>query len=905
MAAPSNPVDYADPMVGTDAHGHTFPGATVPFGLVKLSPDTRIDTWDGCSGYHYDDTTILGFSHTHLSGTGCGGLGDVMLMPTVGEVKLDAGTPGAGYASHFSHSTEVATPGYYKVFLQEPGVTAEMTATSRTGFHKYTFPASDASHIILDLGHGISNDTTDSGLTVENPTTISGYRISNGWGGTREVYFVMQFSRPFDSYGIQKDGKILADGTKSITGGIVKAYVTYATKANEAILVKVAISGTSIDGARKNLNAENTGWDFDAVRTAAKKQWNDILSPVQVESPDPHILRTFYSNLYLAYVEPTIYGDADGTYMGMDHKVHPNPGFKDYTTFSIWDCYRAENPLLDILQPGIVDDMVNTYLTQYQQLGQHTLPIWPLWDNETWCMIGYHSADIIADAYLKGFRGYDTKVAYQAVRDTAMQDRNGLDTYKALGYVASNPDDCATSKTIEYSYDDWCIAKMADALGHKDDADLFYKRSANYYNVYDKTSDFFRGRKADGSWRSPFDTIGMVGDEYTEADAWQYAFGVQQDIPGMIKLYGGDSAFNDRMDAMYDMDSTIHTNIPDISGRIGQYSQGDEQSHHVAYLYDYSGEPYKTQSRLRQIMQQEYQDTPAGECGNTDCGQMTAWYVFSAIGFYPVNPASDVYMIGSPAVNKAVLHLDGKKYGGHTFTVIAENNSDSNLYIQSAKWNGKPYNNAWITYKMISSGGTLTLVMGPKPNVDWGVAPSSRPASTMPANFVYPVPPTPASTVVTNLQVPIHVICGSDNAVADFVPDPNMIEGATASADRVIDTSAPNAAPAGVYETERYSSDMTFSYPVPAGKTYTVRLHFAELFDSEAGQRVENIAVNANTVLPNFEILKEAGSLNKAVVKSFTGIQPDSKGNITVRVSAVASSPDQNAKICGIEILPE
>jgi predicted alpha-1,2-mannosidase len=872
--------------------------------LVKLSPDTRTDDWDGCSGYHYDDSTIIGFSHTHLSGTGCGGLGDIMLMPTVGSLHLDSGTPGAGYVSRFSHSTEVAKPGYYKVFLQDPGVTAELTATARTGFHRYTFPASAASHIIIDLNHGIQSNTENTGVTVENSTTLSGYRTSGGWGGDRTVYYVMQFSRPFTSFGIQQNGHMLPDGAASAPNGVVKAYVTYSTKAGDAILVKVGISGTSVDGARKNLAAENPGWDFDAVRNAATKQWNDILRPVEAESSDPHILRTFYSNMYLAYLEPTLYNDVDGAYKGMDHKIHTGAKFQNYTTFSIWDCYRAENPLLDILQPNRVDDIVSTFLAQYQQLGQHTLPIWPLWDNETWCMIGYHSADIIADAYLKGFRGFDAEAAYQAMRDTAMQGRNGLDSYKARGYVASQPGAQATSKTLEYSYDDWCIARMAQALGHEGDAKMFYARAANYYNVYDKTSDFFRGRKDGGTWRTPFDTIGLVNDEYTEADAWQYAFAIQQDLPGLIKLYGGDKAFNDKMDVMFDMSSTIHTGIPDISGRIGQYSQGDEQSHHVAYLYDYSGEPYKTQMRARQVTKEEYQDTPAGQCGNTDCGQMTAWYVFSAMGFYPVNPDSNVYMIGSPVLSKVVVHLDRAKYHGHTFTVVAENNSPANVYIQSATWNGKPYNRAWITYQQISGGGTLKFVMGPKPNTSWAASPSELPPATMPAGFQYPALPTPASNKVVVLPVPIRVVCGGEDAVGDFVPDPNMVEGGTSSDHRNIDTSAPNSAPAGVYESERYGSDFTFKYPVQKDNTYTVRLHFAELFDPQPGMRIENVAINGKIVLSNFEIYKAAGGLNKAVVKTFTGIQPTAKGDIEIHITATPDSPDQNAKISGLEILP-
>jgi predicted alpha-1,2-mannosidase len=905
FAATIDPASFVDPMIGTDAHGHTYPGATVPFGMVQLSPDTRTDTWDGCSGYHFDDTTIIGFSHTHLSGTGCGDLGDIMLMPTVGDVRLDAGQPGDGYVSRFSHSREEAQPGYYKVYLSDPGVTAELTATTRTGFQRYTFPATNAAHIVIDLDHGISSSTQDTGLTVENSTTLSGYRQSSGWGGSRTVYFVMEFSRPFESYGIQKDGQRLAEPTTSASGGTVKAFVSYTTKAGEAILVKVGISPTSIDEARKNLVAENPGWDFDAVKQAATKLWNKDLGVAEVSSSDPHILRTFYSNLYLAFLAPTIFNNVDGSYLGMDHQVHTAGDFQNYTTFSIWDIYRAEAPLLNIVQPQRINDIVNTLLAQYQQLGQHTTAIWPLWDNETWCMTGYHSVDIIAAAYLNGFRGFDAETAYRAMRDTAMQNRNGLAGYKTAGYVPSRPGAQATSKTLEYSFDDWCIARMAQALGHEDDAKMFYARAANYNNVFDKTSGFFRGRKADGTWRAPFDTIGLVGDEYTEADAWQYAFIVQQDLPGLINLYGGDGPFIKKLDDMFAASSTIHTDIPDISGRIGQYSQGDEQSHHVAYLYDYAGAPYKTQKWIRDVMREEYTDKPDGECGNTDCGQMTAWYVFSAMGFYPVNPDSGVYMIGSPVLDKAVLHLDQDKYHGHTFTVIAANNSPSNVYIQSAEWNGKPYNKAWITYQQISGGGTLRLVMGPNPNKSWASSPSSLPPATMPADFHYPTPPTPFVNRVVQLPVPIHVACGSEDPIGDFVPDPNMIDGSTSSANVPIDTSAPNAGPVGIYQSERWGTDFTFKYPVPTDKTYTVRLHFAELFDPDPGMRIENIWLNSTQVLTNFEILKAAGSMNKALVETFTGIKPNAKGDIDIRVAATPNSPDQNAKISGIEIVPE
>jgi len=739
-----NPVDLPLPLVGTDGHGHAYPGATVPFGMVQLSPDTRLDTWDGCSGYHYSDSTILGFSHTHLSGTGCGCMGDIMLMPTVGEVTLEAGSPGKGYASCFSHQQEKATPGYYQVFLGTPKVNVELTTTERCGLHQYTFPASAQSHFVLDLVHGIMCKTTESSIQVENHKTITGFRTSEGWGGSRTVYFVMEFSKPFDSFGVERDGQRLANDLTNATGKNLKAFVNYHTKDDEVVLVKVGISGTSVDGARKNLAAEIPGWDFAATRAAAVRQWQKVFNFAEVESFDPHIRSTFYANLYLSSHAPTLFNDVDGTYRGLDGKNHLG-NFQNYSTFSIWDIYRAEWPLLALQQPGRINDMVKSMLAGYQELGQHSTPIWPLWGNETWCMIGYHSVDMITEAYFEGFRDYDTEAAYQAMRDTAMQDRHGLDTYKKLGYVASEPKKGATSKTLEYTINDWTIAKMAETLGHADDAKLFYQRSANYRNLFDRSTGFFRGRKFNGEWRSPFAPNTLVNDEYTEADAWQYLFSVQHDVPGMVALHGGEEGFINKLDGLFLADSNCYPFLCDITGMIGQYAQGDEQCHHVAYLYDYVGAPFKTQRRVRQSMASFFNDTPNGHCGNVDCGQMAAWYVFSALGFYPVNPVSGIYAIGSPVVSKAVIHLDPKYFPGRKFTVIAKKNSAENIYIQSATLNGKPLNRAWITRAEVTAGGTLKLEMGPKPNPDWGSSPEFRPPATMPPNFFYP-PLPPAAT---------------------------------------------------------------------------------------------------------------------------------------------------------------
>lgn len=897
-----DPTDLPLPLVGTADHGHAYPGAIVPFGMVQLSPDTPLHGWDGSSGYHYSDSAILGFSHTHLAGTGVGCLGDVLITPTVGELYLQAGSPGHGYVSRFSHSEETATPGYYKVFLQDPKVTAELTATARCGFHRYTFPATDQAHVILDLVHGVDSRAIDTTIEVENDHTVSGTRISQGWGGRRAVYFVIEFSKPFASFGLEDNGRRLEPGTRTGQGRALKAFFNYRTTAQEPLLIKVGISGTGVEGARKNLAGEIPGWDFNHVRAAAKRQWKELFDSVEVDAFDPHIRATFYANLYLSCQAPILFNDVDGSYRGMDRKNHPTPGFQNYTIFSLWDTYRAEHPLLNLLQPQRVNDLIQSLLAEYRESGLHTTPIWPLWGNETWCMIGYHSVPVIVDAYFKGFRGFDAEAAYQAMRDTAMQDRNGLKTYKELGYVASKPGEQATSKTIEYCFDDWCLARMAEALGHPEDAQLFYRRCANYRNLFDRTVSFFRGRKANGAWRSPFVANALVGDEYTEADAWQYAFGVQQDVPGLIALYGGDEPFIKKLDALFESDSTIQTSIPDISGLIGQYSQGDEQCHHVAYLYDYAGAPYKTQARVRQAMATLFNDTPAGECGNVDCGQMAAWYVFSALGFYPVNPDSGVYALGSPAVSQAVLHLDREKYHGKTFKVVAANNSPKNIYVQSASLDGKPLDKPWLTYAQITAGGTLRLVMGPEPNVAWGSAPENRPPPTMPAGFTYPALPPPASDKPVVLSLPIRIICGSDEAAGDFIADPNMVDGGVNRTRSPIDTSVPNAAPAAVYQCERYSKDFSYCLPMPKDGTYHVRLHFAEVFDDAAGRRLENIQINGQPVMTNLDIFAAAGGLNKALVKDFEGIQPDAQGNIVIRISSPPTSPDRNAKISGIEI---
>jgi predicted alpha-1,2-mannosidase len=900
---PAQPVDSVNPFLGTGDHGHTYPGASAPFGMVQLSPDTNTEGWDHCSGYHYDDPMIQGFTHTHLTGTGCGDLGDILLMPTVGGTQLQAGPPGSGYFSRFSHKNESASPGYYRVFLESPRVTAELTATTRVGFHKYTFPATDHAHIVLDLVHGIGNTVREAGLTVESPDTVSGYRKMRGWASDRTVYFVMQFSRPFDSSEIEQDGHPVT-GTQTAKGNRLKAVFNYQTKEDESILIKVGLSATGIEGARKNLNAEVPGWDFKAVCKQTADKWNEVLGSIEVETPDAKTRRTFYSNLYLACLAPTLYNDADGSYEGMDHKAHPNSGFQDYTELSLWDIFRTEAPLLTIIQPSRVDDIVGTMMAEYNELGQHALPVWPLWNNETWCMIGYHSIPIITDAYFKGFRRNDPETCYQAMRDTAMQDRSGLADYRKLGYVPSRPGAGATSWTLEYAYDDACIAHMAEALGHKEDAQLFYKRAANYRNVFDSTTGFFRGRKADGSWRTPFAPYKLVNDEYTEADAWQYAFCVQHDIPGLIQLLGGDEKFLEKFDALLAADSHFEPFLPDITGMVGQYSQGDEQCHHVAYVPNFAGAPWKTQKLVRKVMTTFYDDSEKGECGNDDCGQMSAWYIMSAMGFFPVDPASGNYVIGSPIVDKAVIHLDPNYYkgaAGNTFTVIAENNSPQNIYIQSAALNGKPLTHSWFTHADLAAGGELHLVMGPNPNLEWGSAAADRPPSAMPPNMTLdPLPDGFVEIPPKPLTLPIRLsVVPADG----FVLDADYADGSiNQSSSTRIDAGAPNAAPEAVYQGERYGDPLTYTIPVPKGR-YTVRLHFAEIFDGDPGARIENISINGDEVLKNFEISAAAGGLNKAVVRDFPGIKPTADGHIVIKIAPAPGSPDRNAKISGVEIL--
>jgi predicted alpha-1,2-mannosidase len=711
-----DPVRYVDPMIGTAAHGHVFPGATLPFGMVQLSPDEETSGWDWCSGYNYSSKTIVGFSHTHLSGTGAMDYGDVLFMPTVGKVALVPGTddyPENGYRSTFSHSTEKTSPGYYSVVLDRYSVNVELTSTTRCGMHKYTYPHTDGANIIIDLRHGIGNTCTDSWVKIVGDRWVVGMRRSHGWANDRYVYFAAEFSTPFRKFGTASGGTIRV-GSRKAEGDSVKAFATFSTKKLGTILVRVGISAVSLDGAKKNLESEMPDFNFTKYRTKARAIWNEALGKILVEGGTDAEKRTFYTALYHSMMHPNIFQDVDGKYFGMDHKIHTAKGFVNYTVFSLWDTFRAFHPLMTIIDPKRDEDFVKALIEKYKEAG--LLPVWELAGNETYTMIGHPSIPVIFDAYMKGLRGFNPDTALVAMEHSADMDWQGLKYYKERGFIPADKENESVSKTLEYVYDDWCIAQFARQLGKMNDYKQFNQRALFYQNVFDSSTGFMRGKLSNGRWYTPFDPYSVSGN-YTEANAWQYSFFVPQDVGGLINLYGGKARFAEKLDSLFAESSQVTGRYqPDISGMVGQNAQGNEPSHHVAYLYDHAGEPWKTQRVVREIMSKWYTDKVDGLCGNDDCGQMSAWYVFSAMGFYPVTPGQNTYAIGSPIFNKVTLELDE----GKTFVIKADSVSDNNIYIRSAILNGKPYDLAFLTHSEIMGGGELDLIMSDKPNKGWG-----------------------------------------------------------------------------------------------------------------------------------------------------------------------------------------
>jgi len=742
--APKKNFEYINPMIGTQRMGHTFPGATVPFGSVQLSPETDTiayelnkkyngEVYKYCAGYQYDDKTIVGFSHTHFSGTGHSDLGDFLIMPTTGKLQLNPGTvnkPQSGYRSAFSHANEVAQANYYKVKLDDHNIIAELTTTQRVGFHKYTFPKSTDSHIIVDLMAGIYNHKEKNVWTfvrVENDTLITGYRQTQGWARTRTVYFAMAFSKPIKNYGAQKyDADNIYKGfwrrfdeTKNFpeaAGRNLKMYFDFDTQEGESIMIKMALSPVSTAGAVANMKLEIPHWDFEKTKQQGQQLWEKELDKVKIETINDADKVNFYTALYHAFINPTVYMDADGSYKGLDQNIHKAEGFTNYTTFSLWDTYRALHPLFNIVQPGRNADMIQSMLAHYDQSVHKALPVWSHYANENWCMIGYHAVSVIADAVAKGNTGFDTIKALQAcINSSNLEYYDGIKFYKEQGYVPEDKNGSSVSKTLEYAYDDWCIAQVARKLGKQDVYNEYTKRSGNYSNVFDKTIGYMRPKLSDGTFKKQFDPFDTHGQGFIEGNAWNYSLYVPQDPEALIKLNGGKEKFAVHLDSLFTMTlpDKYFENTEDITrdGIIGNYVHGNEPSHHVAYLYNWVGQPYKTQQRVRMILDAMYKPTPDGLGGNDDTGQMSAWYIFSSLGLYPVAPGSDEYALGSPKIKEAMLTLEN----GKTFTVSAKNQSAKNVYVSKVELNGRALNGPFIKHADITNGGTLVFYMSSKP----------------------------------------------------------------------------------------------------------------------------------------------------------------------------------------------
>lgn len=752
---------YVNPWVGTRDMGHCYPGATVPFGMVQLSPDTEAEPYskgDGynpavyryCAGYQYDDPTIVGFSHTHFHGTGHSDLGDFLLMPTTGAVQFNPGTadhPEQGYRSRFSHTRETALPGYYAVYLEDYDIQAELTATTRVGMHRYTFPEAKTEneqvHILLDLVHGIydyDGKVVWASLRVENETLVTGYRQTNGWARSRFVYFALAFSQPMASFNLidEKDQVYKGFWRKwdqnrnfpEMAGQKVKAAFHFNTMGKEPIQLKMALSSVSTDGALRNLS-EIPDWDFDRVRRQAVRAWDNELGRIKIEGTENQ-KRVFYTALYHTFLSPITYMDVDGNYRGLDQNIHKAESFTNYTIFSLWDTFRALHPLLTLIQPGRTSDMIQSMLAHFDQSVHPLLPVWSHYANDNWCMIGYHAVPVIADAYLKGIRDFDSEKALRAcVTSATYGPYDGLSDYMRLGYVPADSHRSSASKTLEYAYDDYTLAVLAQSLGQADISTQFLSRARSFERVFDPETCFARARKADGSWISPFDPLDTHDPSFIEGNAWNYSLYVPHDVPRLMELMGGIQSFRQHLDALFtsDLPEKYYAQTEDIEkvGILGSYVHGNEPSHHVPYLYCYTGQPWKTQEIVHKIMRTMYRDSPDGLCGNDDCGQMSAWYIFSALGFYPVCPGSNEYIIGSPCIPDAEISL-GK---GKRFRIKTVGLDENNIYIQSVKLNGKSWSKTYFFHEDLIPGGEILFTMGPEPNPQWGSAADDCPRSLL------------------------------------------------------------------------------------------------------------------------------------------------------------------------------
>lgn len=739
-------ISFVDPFIGTGGHGHTYPGATMPFGMMQLSPDTRLDGWDGCSGYHYSDDEIYGFSHTHLSGTGVSDYGDILLMPT-NQAILNNGAYGEkGYKSKFSHKNEVAQPGYYKVHLEDTNIDVELTVSKRSGIHKYEYPSSINQVLILDLEH--RDELNDFSMSIVNDKEITGFRHSKAWATDQRLFYYIRFSHP------------VKDALRDYEVAPTKDSFEFINPNNEPIYIKIGISAVDEKGAKQNLEQEIGNKSFEDIKKEAQQTWESQLGKIVVEGNNQTNKVNFYTAMYHNMLAPNLYQDVDGRYRGMDLNIHQTNDFKYYTVFSLWDTYRAAHPLYTIIEQERTNDFINTFLAKFNEGG--IMPIWDLAANYTGCMIGYHAVPVIADAYLKGIRNYDADKALEAMKHSATRDKLGLDSYKNLGFIPVEKESESVSKTLEYAYDDWSIAQMAKALGEQEDYETFLERAQNYKNVFDPSSKFMRGRFRN-KWFAPFDPY-EVNFNYTEANSWQYSFYVPQDISGFINLLGGKNELESQLDNLFTAnDKTSGREQADITGLIGQYAHGNEPSHHMAYLYNFINKPYKTQEKTRQILTELYTNSPDGISGNEDCGQMSAWYIFSSLGFYPVTPGSNQYIIGSPLFDKATIHLED----GQLFTVEAKNNSFENKYIKNVQLNNKAYPYSYLKHSDIVNGGNLVFEMTDTPT-NWGTSDNFIPSTEIKDHKIIPAPFIKKGDIVFKGSTLVELACADKTADVFF-----------------------------------------------------------------------------------------------------------------------------------------
>ena len=719
---------YVDPYIGSGGHGHVFVGASVPFGAIQAGPSNFHKGWDWCSSYHYSDSIVKGFSHLHLSGTGCTDLGEFLLMPAVGELKINPGSqekPEDGYASYYSHDSEKVEAGYYKVHLDTYNIDVEMTTTERVAMHQITYPKSDQSRLIIDLKEGNGDHATETFFHKVNDTIVAGYRFSKGWAADQREYFAMVLSKPIDEILVYDgDEKLNGDAGK---GKAIKAFLQFETKSFEKVQVKFGMSPVSMENALLNITTEMPNWDFNEILAANKAKWNKELEKIQIETKDEKAKRVFYTAVYHTSIAPNIFDDVNGDYRGTDKQVYNNPNNTNYTLFSLWDTYRTAHPLYTINQRERVPDMINSMLEIYKHQGK--LPVWHLRGNETNTMVGYSAIPVVVDACLKGFTGFDIELAYEAVKTTAMGDfEPGVKELMKYGYIPADMMHESVASAMEYAISDWGIAQLAKKLGKTEDAEYFRKRAKAYEKYFDPKDRFMKGRLKDGSWRTPFNPFSAQHrvNDYCEGNAWQYLWLVPQDPEGLIQLLGGDKSFITKLDSLFSVSSELEEGASaDITGLIGQYAHGNEPSHHITYLYAYAGEQYKTADKVDYILNELYTDQTDGLCGNEDCGQMSAWYVMSSMGFYPVNPSNGAYVFGRPLFDKVTIDLETDKQ----FTIVANNNSKENIYIQSVKLNGQDYTKTYITHKDIMNGGELVFEMGNKPNKEFGADQKDRPKS--------------------------------------------------------------------------------------------------------------------------------------------------------------------------------